>query len=67
MYSYENMSAGQIYNWLDQTPVVLLEEVTMPEDDWGGPSPGWRVFIVETEEIRYCECALDPKEKTMST
>ena len=51
MYSYENMSAGQIYNWLDQTPVVLLEEVTMPEDDWGDPSPGWRVFIVETEEI----------------
>ena len=46
MYSYDNMRAGQIYNWLDQTPVVLLEEVTMPEDDWGGPAPGWLVYII---------------------
>jgi len=51
MYSYDNMRAGQIYNWLDQTPVVLLEEVTMPEDDWGGAAPGWLVYIIETEEI----------------
>ena len=50
MYSYDNMRAGQIYNWLDQTPVVLLEEVTMPEDDWGAPAPGWLVYIIETEE-----------------
>tara|TARA_R110002020_G_scaffold336045_2_gene551183 strand:+ start:222 stop:449 length:228 start_codon:yes stop_codon:yes gene_type:complete len=51
MYSYDNMRAGQIYNWLDQTPVVLLEEVTLPEDDWGPSAPGWLVYIVETEEI----------------
>jgi len=51
MYSYDNMRAGQIYNWLDQTPVVLLEEVTMPEDEWGGAAPGWLVYIIETEEI----------------
>ena len=51
MYSYDNMRAGQIYNWLDQTPVVLLEEITMPEDDWGGPAPGWLVYIIETEEM----------------
>ena len=51
MYSYDNMRAGQIFNWLDQTPVVLLEEVTMPEDEWGGAAPGWLVYIIETEEI----------------
>ena len=51
MYSYDNMRAGQIYNWLDQTPVVLLEEVTMPADEWGGAAPGWLVYIIETEEI----------------
>ena len=51
MYSYDNMRSGQIYNWLDQTPVVLLEEVTMPEDDWGGAAPGWLVYIIETEEM----------------
>jgi len=51
MYSYDNMRAGQIYNWLDQTPVVLLEEVTMPEDEWGGAAPGWLVYIIETEEM----------------
>ncbi|HBZ39996.1 MAG TPA: hypothetical protein DEO59_16540 [Balneola sp.] len=45
------MRAGQIFNWLDQTPVVLLEEVTMPEDEWGGAAPGWLVYIIETEEI----------------
>ena len=51
MYSYDNMRSGQIYNWLDQTPVVLLEEVTMPEDEWGGAAPGWLVYIIETEEM----------------
>ena len=51
MYSYDNMRSGEIYNWLDQTPVVLLEEVTLPEDDWGGAAPGWLVYIIETEEI----------------
>ena len=51
MYSYDNMRAGQIFNWLDQTPVVLLEEVTMPEDEWGGVAPGWLVYIIETEEM----------------
>jgi len=51
MYSYDNMRAGQIFNWLDQTPVVLLEEVTMPEDEWGGAAPGWLVYIIETEEM----------------
>ena len=51
MYSYDNMRSGQIYNWLDQTPVVLLEEVTLPEDDWGGAAPGRLVYIIETEEI----------------
>ena len=51
MYSYDNMRSGEIYNWLDQTPVVLLEEVTMPEDEWGGAAPGWLVYIIETEEM----------------
>jgi hypothetical protein len=60
----EKMKPGEIYTWLDQGPVVLLEEEEIldpvPEDRYeeflSNPEVwpreiGWTVRLVETDEI----------------
>ena len=67
------MRSGDICTWLDQGPVLLLEEVSIPaprlEDDLGDflsdpdswpAETGWKIKLLITDEI------LDVHEETLN-